>query len=130
MPGRAQGTRVAKLFAMRAFALTGSLTFLAFSLACMSIQIGGRSETTTLEEGTGLQSGTVKIPAGGDMDVYYPIPYAGPPNLTTETTWNDCTVVEQKADHFRVHNPSSFSREVTWRARGMKINAHTSTSTV
>jgi hypothetical protein len=77
----------------------------------------------SLPPGDGLleQEGSVNIPAHAYLDVYYPIPYISPPNLNVRCSWNDCLVVGQKPDHFRLHNPESSARHVDWKVKGVKV---------
>jgi hypothetical protein len=122
MTGRAQDALcLRRIWRQRIGVAAGVAVFLAFALGCMSIQLGGRNEVFQTDELTGLQTGRVDIPPGAILEIYYPVPYQSPPNLTIETSWQDCLIVEQKADHFKVKNPSGTAREVTWKARGLRI---------
>jgi hypothetical protein len=96
--------------------LWAGLVLLAIILGCMS----GHTEWIHDEDGAFAQSGSVSIPANHEQDVYYPVPYHSPPNLTLEDTWNGCVVRGQWPDHFRVKNSGLFSSELTWKARGIK----------
>ncbi len=87
------------------------------------------STTHAPAEGTTHQRGKAVVPPGDVLEVYYPVPFVSPPNLTTQSTFDDCSVLEQKPDHFRIKNPNPFSREVTWEARGVPVTA-VSTPTV
>jgi hypothetical protein len=104
----------------RAVALAGVVAFLAFSLGCLSI--GGRTEIVQPADPQ-VAKGTLTIPAHQSLDVFYPNPYVATPNLIVENTWNDCKIEEQQANHFRIHNPGPFAREITWKARGEKMPA-------
>jgi hypothetical protein len=111
--------RLAKppLFLRLAGILSG-LSLLALFLGCMSLSIGGGNCDADVLD----QSGKVCLKRGEVQDVYYPIPYASPPNL--ELDWMDadaCEILDQKADHFRiVINKGSCPFGVTWKARGVK----------
>lgn len=100
----------------RAIGLGVAGSLLAASLGCAVLSIGPTTADTSNH-----QSGKVTIPAGQELDVYYPGPFASPPNLQTETIFDDCLVIEQRPDHFRIKNPSPFSREVRWEARGVAV---------
>ena len=113
--------RPRRVWRRRIGAAAGCAVFIAFALGCMSIQLGGRNEVIQTDEVTGLQTGRVDVPPGATQEIYYPVPYQSPPNLTVETFWQDCLIVEQKADHFKLKNPSGMAREVTWKARGLKM---------
>ena len=104
----------------RLLALIGSLMFLAFTLGCMSVNIGGRTEIAPPADSQ-VQRGTVTVPANQTVDVFYPNPYVSTPNLVVENSWNDFRIEEQRPGHFRVHNPGPFAREITWKARGEKV---------
>jgi len=97
-----------------------SLFLLGIVLGCMSLSIGERHEVVASEDGISSQSGEVKVPGGQELDVYYPVPFASPPNLTVTSTWDDAVMVDQQADHFRVKNPGAFSERMRWEARGLK----------
>ena len=103
----------------RGVAVIGALTFFAFVLGCMSLNFG-RMETVQAPD-SNVQSGSVTIPAHQTLDVFYPNPYVVTPNLVVENTWNDCKIVEQRPNQFRIHNPGAFAREITWKTRGEKV---------
>jgi len=69
------------------------------------------------------QEGVVTVPRGVAQDVYYPVPYISPPNLTVDSPFQNCVVISQKADHFRVQNASGNSTplDAHWRAKGIKV---------
>ena len=90
---------------------------LAWSVGCQAVQIS--PSTNDLSH----QHGATILPAGQELDVYYPAPFSSPPNLLTKSIFNDCLVVEQQPDHFRIKNPTPFSREVSWEARGLPVTA-------
>ena len=101
-------------------AVTVVLTF----LGCMSFTVGGRTYQSPpierMEDGLFVQTGGIHLAAGADQDVYYPVAYAHPPNLTLDDDESDnFSIVEQQADHFRIHNTSLFSQDATWHARGL-----------
>lgn len=99
----------------------GTATILVV-LGCMSIEIGTRKEECchTTAEGTLVQTGCTTVQEKTTQRVNYPIPYATPPNLEIDSTFDDCTIASQEADHFCVENPNAFSRKVTWKARGLR----------
>jgi hypothetical protein len=58
------------------------------------------------------------------LEVFYPVPYTVPPNLTltgTEFARKSCLILDQKQDHFKIHldNPAVSFLEVSWRAEGI-----------
>jgi hypothetical protein len=108
------------LLLRRMVGLCAELILLAIVLGCMSFSFGGRTELVHDEDGAYTQSGTLSLPGNHEQDVYYPVPYQSPPNLTLEDTWNACAITGQWPDHFRVSNARLFSCELTWKARGIK----------
>jgi hypothetical protein len=100
---------------------TAAALMLAIFLGCMSLEIGNRTvETPHCEEGILFQQGEAHVPANSDRFVRYPIPYPRKPNIEISTTFDDCEIVEEREDGFLLRNPNSFSRKVTWKARGIK----------
>ncbi len=105
------------IFSRKAAALAGGFTALIF-LGCMCFNIGSQF---TIPE-TFEQEGQVTVPANCEMDVFYPIPYATPPNLTFENGHNDCFLVEQKNNHFRIFNKNvTKARTIDWKANGQRV---------
>jgi hypothetical protein len=100
----------------------GGVVFLGFSLGCMNLTIGGRTETLAPEDTVGLQRGRSSLPAGGESVVYYPCPYATPPNLELEdhSPRDSLQIIEQKSDCFRVKNLGPSPIDVSWKARGVR----------
>ncbi len=97
----------------------GALTLLtAIIVGCMSISFGGRScevhDDNVLE-----QEGTLTF-GPACQTVYYPIPYASPPNLTLDTPFHSLEIEEQAPDHFKVHVNGSLLGPVTWKAKGLR----------
>jgi hypothetical protein len=93
------------------------VTLLIF-LGCMSISIGEKT-TEIVNDGSFVQEGNVRLRAGAEQVIWYPIPYASPPNLQMDD--DDCVILEQREDHFRVGNTDHhFSSSTHWKARGVK----------
>jgi hypothetical protein len=69
--------------------------------------------------GPKTQIGEVSVPGHGEQVVYYPTPFASPPNLVLGDLSSHCELLEQKADCFRVKNTSVFSSTINWKACGM-----------
>jgi hypothetical protein len=102
----------------RPSAILAAVLALLIVAGCMSLNIGGNSD----ENGALVQTGTVSVPANAELEVYYPVPYAGPPNLEIEDWHQDCVITEQKDNHFRIrNNHGSWSRNVSWKARGLRV---------
>jgi hypothetical protein len=78
------------------------------------------------EEGLLLQTGTIdaagRAPVSDpQFDVYYPIPYVSPPELTWINMPYDIRVLEQRPDGFRVQFTGTFygNGPPKWQARGV-----------
>jgi hypothetical protein len=84
-----------------------------------------QAETTrSYPPGDGIleQEGEVTLARGAIQDVYYPVPYISPPNLTVDSPLQECALVSQKVDHFRVENTcTSGSVSAHWKAKGVKV---------
>jgi hypothetical protein len=115
----------------RGLAAVGAMSFLACSLACMSLNIGSTTDTSFREDGSGRQSGKLFVAPGQEAMVYYPAPYASPPNLELDDArvQKTCQIVEQRPDGFRVRNMSATPIDVGWQTRGVKATATASAPT-
>jgi hypothetical protein len=96
-------------------ALAGTVLLLIF-LGCMSLSIGCKTEP----DGTVCQEGKVSLHKGQELDVYYPAPYASPPNLELSGDCDKCDIIEQKADHFRIRCNDPCDATPHWQARGLR----------
>jgi hypothetical protein len=97
-----------------------------FILGSLILAIIGLTRITSPEEPTFLQEGEVRLAAGGELDVYYAIPFPRTPNLEVNSSASDCVIVEQQADHFRIRNPDPNSAVTAqWKARGLRWSAST-----
>jgi hypothetical protein len=117
----------------RLFAGLGIAIFIGFSLGCMNLSFGGRTEVVTKESDSiadGVQRGKAYADYGQEVVIYYPIPYASPPNLEIENDGKRYLhIVEQKPDCFKVKN-NHVGVEIAWKARGVlvaNVNAKSST---
>lgn len=104
----------------RVAASVGAAAVLAFCLGCMSLNFGGKTEVVQSDDGTGSQCGKIQLAAYEELTVYYPVPYYSPPNLQLDTGCEHFRITDQRADHFKVKNVNGLTREVSWKARGMK----------
>ncbi len=100
--------------------IASAVCFLASALGCMSFSFGEHTEVVAPDGNLTKQTGTIHVPPGQEVMVYYPGPYASPPNLVVDDTFHQCSVIEQRPDGFRVKNSSPFAQDVTWSARGMR----------
>jgi hypothetical protein len=110
----------AHLSPSRLAAALGMALFVGFSLGCMNLNFGGRHEVvspTIVEEG--VQRGKAYAPYAQDVRVYYPQPYATPPNLEFEDDGKtQLIIMDQRADFFCVKN-TQIGRDFSWKARGV-----------
>jgi hypothetical protein len=68
-----------------------------------------------------IQKGQVHLKPWCEQDVFYAVPYAGPPNLELGNDCDDFEIIEQKADHFRIRNRGFFRTAAEWTARGVRL---------
>ena len=106
-----------RLILSRWMVISASLTLLTLLLGCLNVNIDRGVDG----EGLCKQSGSVSVPAGEELDVFYPKPFATPPNLTVSSTFDECVVIAQLPDHFRVRNAGLFARNADWEVRGERI---------
>ena len=104
----------------------GTALFVGFSVGCMSLNIGGKTEVASQDTpvaGEGLQRGKAFVPQGREVCVYYPVPYTSPPNLEIEDLSNrhNIQIVEQKPDYVRLRNTSGAAVDVSWKTRGLLV---------
>jgi|SRR5947209_4148889 len=106
-----------------------AITFLTLGVGCMSFSFGGRTEvvspheTSAIADVTAEQKGHAQLASGDEITVYYPVPFASPPNLVIHDPASTCRVVEQRADCFRIKNNASVAPwryDIGWTARGVK----------
>jgi hypothetical protein len=113
----------------RAAVCVGGLLFVGFSLGCMNLSFGGRTQVVSPaahddpSTADGVQRGKGFVLPGQEVSVYYPVPYAQPPNLQFEETDKKgyLQIVDQKPDHFRVKNISGWNVDFPWKARGITV---------
>jgi hypothetical protein len=118
------------LLSRPAGALGGGVIVLII-LGCMSLSFGGLSIGCKTEpDGTVCQEGKVSMHRGQELDVYYPVPYASPPNLELSGDADKCEIVEQKADHFRIRCKDPCDATPHWQARGLRCPPPAPTPTV
>jgi hypothetical protein len=96
-------------------------------LGCMNFTFGTRSDDPPCVEPPDgdafTQTGCATVRGKAKQDIYYPVPYAFPPNLEATDNFGHCEVVEQRADHFRVRNRDGLDATVRWTARGVRYDA-------
>jgi hypothetical protein len=93
------------------------------STGCLCLSFGGCESCGAGDhpESNGVltQKGGLPSSNGGPVTVYYPVPYASPPNLELHDQLNKCRIVEQRADGFVVQDGQGLLG-VSWTARGVK----------
>jgi hypothetical protein len=110
------------LLLRRTAGVASAFAWLAIILGCMSLSIG---ERTTLPDDrlAYTQEGSVRVEIGQELDVYYPVPYASPPNLEFKGL-DSYTILDQQADHFRVRAKMEGNTggwmACDWTARGVR----------
>ncbi len=104
--------------APRRAALAAGVLLCLVVLGCMSISFGGKNYCCTDPQEPLEQKGELCLEAQGEIDVYYPLPYASPPNLTVDGPLHRAVILEQKPDHFRVAG----SGKLKWVARGVRAS--------
>ena len=104
----------------------GVVLFVAFSLGCMSLSFGGRTEVIAPGDSPYAQSGAVELPPYEEQIIYYPIPYQSPPNLTvldSPRNHRPFRIVDQRGDGFRIKNETEGRLLVEWSAKGLRVMA-------
>jgi hypothetical protein len=110
----------------RAALLVGVLLLIPIQTGCLCLSIGGGGcHAEAGEHGTFTQTGSVGVQKGQEIEVYYPVPFASPPNLQIDDMWNTHVVIEQTATHFRIRNDTPIRQvfggaSVDWTARGIR----------
>lgn len=115
---------------VRAAAALSLAALAVIFLGCMSLSFGGRNYTTHPAEDEVLcQQGCISFRACDERTVYYPVPYASPPNLDVNSSCGDVALLDQKPDHFRVAwkgtGPTFGTDQVKWKAKGLRRCAST-----
>jgi len=112
---------VAAIVAALVSALIAALVTIALVSALSTYQRPGTGATGG--RGTLVQQGTVVVTPGNPAEVYYPVPYAVPPNLVLEgPNAMSCIMLEQKQDHFKVRTiwvSDHPGINVRWKAEGV-----------
>jgi hypothetical protein len=121
MPLNKQITRITTiLFSPKVTALAAVLVTLVI-LGCMCLNFGGGGSYSH-DDPVLAQEGSVNVPPNAQLDVFYPIPYGPVPNLNIDDCHGDCSIVEQKENHFRVFNKNpTKTQAVEWKAKGMRV---------
>lgn len=108
--------------------LTLLLAIVCLSLlttGCLCLSFGGGCEGCgggehTESSGVLTQKGSLPKASGEPVTVYYPVPYASPPNLELRDPLNKCRIIDQRADSFRIVQDGPGMPDVNWTARGVK----------
>lgn len=90
---------------------------------CLCLNIGGGGCDHGEPDGVMAQKGELNQGHGGPVTVYYPMPYASPPNLELHDPFHRCKVLEQRADCFVVVMDGPGIPSVDWTARGVRTSA-------
>ena len=115
MPPRFRFAPFRSLVFSRPAALVAALLTTIIVVGCMSLNLN------TDDPSILVQTNSIEVQAGQELEVFYAAPYAGPPNLVIDDWHNDCVVTEQKENRFRVkNNNATWVRTVRWTARGQR----------
>jgi hypothetical protein len=110
----------AQHYPRRLFIASALMFLTCIILGCMSLSFGEHNTTITHEDGLLIQEDTIELHGAAAQTIYYPVPYAGPPNLVVESTFHTVVIEEQAADHFRVRCDDPFGK-VDWKAKGQRV---------
>ena len=88
---------------------------------CICLSFGGCEHSEA--DGVLTQTGKVTCKYESQVTVYYPVPYASPPNLEIHDLARNFSLLEQRADCFRIVQVSPGLPNVEWTARGMRAPA-------
>jgi hypothetical protein len=94
---------------------------------CIALSFGGCEHAEA--SGVLTQSGKVTCKCESQVTVYYPVPYASPPNLEIHDQARNFSLLEQRADCFRIVQVSPGLPNVDWTARGVRSPATIAPST-
>lgn len=120
-PAETWRIRLGRVLLSRPVGALAGVVIVLIILGCMSLSFGGLSIGCKTEpDGTVCQEGKVSLHQGQEFDVYYPVPYASPPNLEISGDSDNCEILEQKADHFRIRCKGAADAAPHWQARGLK----------
>jgi hypothetical protein len=115
MPDPSRWSRINSVIFSRPAALAAAFVTLLIFLGCTSIP------THEADVYVLVQTDSLDVPAGHELEVYFAAPFASPPNLVIDDSHGDCVVTEQKENYFRVRNKNaSVSRSIRWTARGQR----------
>jgi hypothetical protein len=109
-------TRLGRIVLSRPVGVLAGAALLLIFLGCMSLSIGCKPDG----DGTICQEGKVCLQGEEERDVYYPVPYASPPNLEISDGGSWYEIIEQKADHFRIRSGGAAhsDRHSAWASDG------------
>jgi hypothetical protein len=113
-------SRLSDLLLSRPVGATAAAISALIFLGCLSLSFDRHYPGEHAEEGIMCHHGEVRLAAGAEEVVYYPLPFASPPNLELTSQFNWCELVKQCEDRFIVRNTSSFQLTAEWKARGPK----------
>ena len=114
-PGRPRLTRRKLLILLALICLP------LLATGCVCLSFGGCDHAEA--DGVLAQTGKVTCKYESQVTVYYPVPYASPPNLEIHDLARNFSLLEQRADCFRIVQVSPGLPNVEWTARGMRAPA-------
>jgi hypothetical protein len=112
-----------RLILSRFVVICAATLCVALVSGCMNICVD-RSWCVS-DEALCKQNGSFTLKGGEELDVYYPLPYSSPPNVTVKATFHEdnFALIGQYPDHFRVKNTGHFGREMTWESKGLRLSS-------
>ncbi len=120
-----------RLLRWKLLVLLGVICLPLLATGCICLSFGGWgqgfSEHTDGEHhdagGAVTQKGALTFGNGEPVTVYYPVPFASPPNLEIRDQPNKCKIIDQRADCFRIVQDGPGVPPVHWTARGVTVPA-------
>lgn len=127
-----------KLVRWKLLVLLALICIPLLATGCFCLNIGGCGCDHAEPNGVLAQKGKFAGANGGPMTIYYPVPYASPPNLELHDPFHNYTIVDQRADSFRIVQdqihvgPGGIASDasVEWTARGVRSPATLPAATV
>jgi hypothetical protein len=112
----------------RLLLVLGIICLPLLSTGCICLSFGGWGGHESKEScdsehpstgGAVTQKGNLTFGNGEPVTVYYPVPFASPPNLEIRDQFSKCRIIEQRADCFKIVQDGPSIPSVHWTARGV-----------
>src|SRR3954452_8045487 len=99
-----QWRHVERVLSGRPAGAAATLLTMLIIFGCMTHNHYHTTEGVSAIDGTLTQAGEVSVSGGSEQVIFYPVPFASPPNLELGRDQEWCKLVEQRADGFRIRN--------------------------